>query len=435
MTGSTLLKTSGSARPGAAAVAAIAWIGPQILMPLTLMTLPLEFTKEYFPLRIIELSRVFMVACLALFAAELQTGRGIRVPHRLSFSGLALFGVYAGISAAAVHSGSGVKTAAAIAIYFAFMVVVYNWSESTPIQWRMWYALIISSLGVAVVALILRLTNTYIWNPDTASIYHRVSATFADPNILARFLAFSTATSIVLFSVWMRVRWSWLVIASAAASAAALPFTYSRFGWVLFFLITFLAAALSPRRMPAFGLLLGVCVVFAAIYFLDPLVHARSALFAAGVASVHQGNWYDLIPLDSERRYLVVAGLAMFGDHTLFGVGFGNYQHEILTTYSSYILPTYHTSLSHTSMVTVMAELGLVGLALVVAILAALARESWRSLTDRRGDAALVVMPIVAGTAIFLDSQLTGRLFDEPYLWVFLGLLYTAQSRIDSVRT
>jgi hypothetical protein len=37
-----------------------------------------------------------------------------------------------------------------------------------------------------------------------------------------------------------------------------------------------------------------------------------------------------------------------------------------------------------------------------------------------------VLVPAVALLVIVLESQFSGRLFDEPYLWLFLGLAYSA---------
>jgi hypothetical protein len=42
-----------------------------------------------------------------------------------------------------------------------------------------------------------------------------------------------------------------------------------------------------------------------------------------------------------------------------------------------------------------------------------------------------VLAPAVALIVIALTSQISGRLFEEPYLWLFLGLAYSAQAGVD----
>src|SRR5439155_25174178 len=85
------------------------------------------------------------------------------------------------------------------------------------------------------------------------------------------------------------------------------------------------------------------------------------------------------IALEDNRVYLVAAGLKMFADHPLFGVGFGGYQNAMLTAYRSFLPQDYIDSVSHTSLVTVLAEQGVLGALLLILFLLALARETWLS--------------------------------------------------------
>jgi O-antigen ligase len=115
------------------------------------------------------------------------------------------------------------------------------------------------------------------------------------------------------------------------------------------------------------------------------------------------------------------------------GVGYGGYQHALLTAYSSY-LPANRSganldTLSHAALVTVMAEQGVVGTLLFLAFLAALAVESLRG--RRRGGtwAVWVTIPATLVLPIFAYSQIEGRLISEPYFWLSVGLLYSALMR------
>src|SRR2546429_7016092 len=85
------------------------------------------------------------------------------------------------------------------------------------------------------------------------------------------------------------------------------------------------------------------------------------------------------VALEDNRVFLVAAGMKMFADHPLVGVGFGGYQNAMLTTYRSSLPQGYIDSVSHTSLVTVLAEQGVLGALLLLLFLVALARETWLS--------------------------------------------------------
>jgi hypothetical protein len=95
------------------------------------------------------------------------------------------------------------------------------------------------------------------------------------------------------------------------------------------------------------------------------------------------------------------------------------------------------TTLSHTALVTVAAELGVVGLAAVAALLACL---GWTLVKVRScGSPELGAWAAgmgVAIAAIVLSSQSAGRFLEDPYLWLFLVLaavLLNAARSIEKV--
>jgi len=133
------------------------------------------------------------------------------------------------------------------------------------------------------------------------------------------------------------------------------------------------------------------------------------------------------LPLDDERRYLIVGGLDMFRDHVLTGVGFGGFQHNLLGPYAYDIAARYHDTLSHNSLVTVLAEQGLIGFVVLLAAVLAIGREVRRAAAPGRRLRNYAIAQAVLLGLIALDSLFEGRLFTEPYLWVLLGLLYATQ--------
>jgi O-antigen ligase len=113
-------------------------------------------------------------------------------------------------------------------------------------------------------------------------------------------------------------------------------------------------------------------------------------------------------------------------DHPIFGVGFGGYQHALLTTYQRFLPAVYTDSVSHTSSVTVVAEQGLVGALLMSVFLIQLARESLAARSDRDAWSPFITVSATLIIPIFLYSEFEGRFVQEPYLWLAFGMLYSA---------
>jgi O-antigen ligase len=234
---------------------------------------------------------------------------------------------------------------------------------------------------------------------------------------------------------------SWLSIGAATACAAVIPLTLSRSGLGLFVVTLLLAVVVAFNHRRAAAIALVALLVFVASTAGNPDTRLRAEAAVASIVTTVVGQQSsDGVPktrpvpnaVDDNRRYLIAAGLKMFTDHPVVGVGFGAFQHELLTTYRNFLPASRNgpnlDSLSHASLVTVLAEQGLAGGLVLTAFLILLGREAW--VARRRLDqmALWSTIPATLIIPIFLYSQVEGRLFGEPYLWVALGLMYSAQS-------
>jgi putative inorganic carbon (hco3(-)) transporter len=290
--------------------------------------------------------------------------------------------------------------------------------------------------------LVLHLTGSYIWNAPNAGVL-RVNATFHDPNIFARFLAFSMLTMVLLaadLEATLIQRGLW--VAGAIAAALAFPFTYSRATWGITLVVALVVIAVARRKMRTVGLVGLAVAIFAGIAVIDPSVLSRAALLAQNLESpfknpvfLERAPWLrflSVLPLDSVRQYLIGSGLIMFVDHPIFGIGFGTFSQSLLGPYAGLVPVGIDDTASHTSLVTVVAETGLLGLAIVLVIVFSFVRSTWQATTRSTSERALVLAPAIGLIVILLTSQLSGRLFEEPYLWLFLGLAFSAQAGLDS---
>lgn len=412
--------------------ARFASLAPKLLIPLLMLTLPLEFTRLFFPSQLIQVGRIVMAVMILTLMVGAFAGLKVRFPPISLWLPPTALVVYAGMSSLIGDSLAGAKMVAAALAYLLVGLAIFNWTRDRGAQERLWFWFAVSCIGIAVIGIAQRATGGYIWNaPDAGQL--RINATFYDPNVLGRVLTIMIVVGVALAPAIARRGTKAMLIAATVLAAAALPFTYSRQAWVFGGVVLVLAVITSRQRRDALILAVTSTAIFTAVTVLVPEVKARINQLQNNLtgAPTHMFEspglaWLNYLPLDSERHYLIAAGLQMFYDHPLFGLGFGRYPVAILGPYHSFILSGYKTTASHTSLVTILAELGLVGLALTVWWIYSYTRHTIAAVRRDGTQRAYVLAPFMAVAVIFLESQLNGRLLDEPYLFVFLGLAAAA---------
>ena len=408
-----------------------------------ILTLPLEFTSIYLKQ---QLSRAVLLIVAAAFLYALVTGRAaIAFPRTTSVVLLAVYAL-ASIGSWAVTRAPGSTTLLVdVALYPIVALLLTNLVTSRKEHRRAWNAFLFSALGVAVLGAILFIAHRSLWTPNPL-VAARLNITFGDPNITARFLTLGGCAAVLAYS--SRRGPAWLPVATAIACGLVLPLTLSRSGLALFPLSALLAVAVSYDRRRAAVIALAAIVAFIAVTAANPDTRQRAEEAYATVASAVSGKSVAVGPsrtqpthptnvADDNRVYLIHAGLAMFAQHPITGVGFGGYQNALMTAYRSYLPPNRSganlDTLSHAALVTIMAEQGVVGTVLFLAFLLALAVESWRG--RRRGGpwAPWVTIPATLIVPIVVYSQIEGRLITEPYFWLSVGLLYAALTRQEAL--
>jgi O-antigen ligase len=118
-------------------------------------------------------------------------------------------------------------------------------------------------------------------------------------------------------------------------------------------------------------------------------------------------------------------GWQMFLDSPLIGVGSGNYQHALIVSYR-YLIPAWaEVTLSHTSIISIIAENGIIGLAVFLFACVRVAAVSAHAYFGTKSRySRLMVGWLGAGLlGIVFHSQSEGRLFDEPYIYLLLAML------------
>jgi len=348
---------------------------------------------------------------------------------RLIDAGTAVFPVVAALSLLwSFQRSSSVEALAFFVVPFLLAyALVRRWVDAgARLQPAAW-ALTVSGAVAATVGLVQAVTRHVWWNEKVIDSNRfrpdfRTNSLYFDPNIYGRALV----VAVLAVAAWMllaRVSARGTLAASAllALFTVALWNTYSQSSWVA------LAAGL----------------VLIAVLTLPPVLRrwAAAALAAIVLAGVPVAA-DRLAGSDTDGRSDVVrTGLALAGEEPVRGWGIGSF--EVAAEARAIERGDADPGLlaSHTTPVTVLAELGVLGagaylMLLTSAFVAMLAR--WRSASTpaaaarARGDDAgagwpspMLVWASAVLAALFAHSLLYAGFFEDATLWVALALLAT----------
>jgi O-antigen ligase len=430
----------------------------RIEVPLLLfivVTLPWEFTKTWFPTPVLEVSRVAMLVAIAVLALHALTGRLRIVRGGLLYSIALVVGVIV-LSAVLTRWNNGVKDAAAVVIYALLALFTSHVLDRRERLRSFGLALVTSAVIVAAIAIGQEVGGFYVWQAEGNEVLGRRNSTFGDPNVAARFLAVAlVAAMAVVAGARLGRRATIAIVVAIGLIAIAQVLTLSRIGWILAIVAIGASVPLAMASRPVRLALATFVIVFGGYLLVAPTVLHRAGTAAAdavvrtGIGEPAPGIPADpgpravagtpldgvivRLPIDSVRKYLVRAGVAMAIDHPVLGVGVGGFQPEILSTYWEYVPRERRaapTSLLHTDSVRVLAETGLVGFVSFIAMLAVTFQAAAAAIRARLPGRRVVGW--AAGSAILLiliSSQFAGRFFNEPYLWLALGVLLALGGR------
>jgi hypothetical protein len=234
----------------------------------------------------------------------------------------------------------------------------------------------------------------------------RVTSAFQDPNLLGRHLAIAIAVVLVA---------AWLVRVSLPAAlgllvllAAGIWFTYSQSSLVALAIAALavgLAAAHGRERIALAGVTAALAV---------------GGVVALGVVLTGDSP----VDLTSGRSALVTDTAAVAASHPIVGVGVSAQPRA--TRREEAPDTSKLQNVSHTTALTVAAELGVVGLVAFLALLAGAARTV---LLAARGDPATALGAAAVLVVLLVHSFFYPGLFENPLTWGVLGVIAAAASQ------
>ncbi len=271
-------------------------------------------------------------------------------------------------------------------------------------------ALGITALGLATIFALVGLSQAithklFFYAPNLAvsnanTDYFRVTSLFGDPSLYGRHVVLGICVVLALLVAQRGPRWP--LIGLLALLWAGLLFSYSQSSMVALVLVTLVIAVITGDRAirrAAAGAALAVIVV------------------AAGYATVKLVDGQTLDDLTSDRTNRVEYTLRVVEHYPIAGVGLGG-QARIARDLAGSDRPT-PLFVSHTTPLTVAAELGLIGLLLYAWLMVG----GTRAIVDvGRRERALGLALGACLLALFVHACFYSGFLEDPITWLVLGV-------------
>jgi O-antigen ligase len=236
--------------------------------------------------------------------------------------------------------------------------------------------------------------------------FFRVTSLFKDPSLYGRYLVIPMAVLLVAVLLRRNGGLDWIAaIAIGAFLFWGLYYSYSQSSFVALFVVTFAVALL------VLGKRLRVIVLAAAF----------AVTLAAGAVAADAIEGRSSEDVTSSRSRLVSVTLEVVEERPLAGVGVGG-QPRASTDLVKRGSPNRNAS--HTTPLTVLAELGVIGLALYAWLLGAAAWAFY--LVATRRDRMLGVGLAAVLLVLFVHSLLYAGFFEDPLTWGVIALAAAA---------
>jgi O-antigen ligase len=271
------------------------------------------------------------------------------------------------------------------------------------------------AVAFAAIGVFQWITRDVFWNPkvivgNAYAPFYRVNSVFWDPSIYGRFLVIAILAGLVLVLAGGSRRLAWGAAALIAIVWVGLLFSFSQSSFAALMAGTLAAAAFVWRwRAAAAAALAGVVLLSAGMA--APSV--RHSIFDASEKGLNRAT--------SGRFGLITDGAKIAFDHPVAGVGLGGFKRAYADR-TGLRGEEPKKAASHNTPVTVAAELGFPGLALLVWLLAAGLLTAFRAIPigGFEGRAALVFG--LALGAIAVHSLFYDAFFEDPMTWGLLAL-------------
>jgi O-Antigen ligase len=398
------------------------------IIAIIVFLIPFEVSKTFIPFfqlieakdgmfnSVFDLARLFMLYSFIVWVLSDLRGLVPFVKHRITYI-LAIFIGYYLISSVLISPAmiEGLIETFRYVTYFLFFTMAAQFIRKEQDFNLIWKVLAVVGTVLSLEGILEYVFEYHLWYDNG----RRASATFLDPNIFARFLIIVLITLLVLrFKKIYIIKQQFMDLA-IVIMGVTLMLTVSRQGIAVFvFVLLFISLFLEKkqRKVIMVGVVIGAIIAFP--IFMKLLSARDQAL-----------ELYDI----GQRAGLLMGGSQMFLGSPLVGIGAEGFQTVMIGNYYD-LLPwgINGDTLSHTYVLTILAELGFVGFLIFCSFLWLIYKQfkiNYSSQNEKLKAYALIIFASIV--ALVVSSQAEGRFFEEPMLWLFLGL-HVALGRIVS---
>jgi hypothetical protein len=355
----------------------------------------------------------YVVLAAAAAALSYRVGRGGEfpaVPYLIAGPTAALVAL-SGISllwAEDLRAG----TIALVFFYFPFSVLlsIVALTRTKDWTWRALATALVAATSVfAAIGVFQAWSHTEILakqDVQLANAYSslfRVTAVFQDPNVYGRHLVLGVV--VILTALWLALLRPAVGLPVLGLLTLGLYFSYSQTSFVALFCAVLVVSLIAGDRLTR-RVVVGV---------------SAALVLAAGIVVLLEGDGDSTQQVTSDRSTLVQVTWPVYAAHPVVGVGIGS--QPLASRRVEDAKKRKSKNVSHTTPLTVAAELGTIGLAVYVVFLAALGRailEAWRR------HRAVGIALAGCGTALVVQSLFYGGFFEDPFAWGIAGVTAAA---------
>ena len=296
--------------------------------------------------------------------------------------------------------------------YFPFAVLLSILALTRPRDWT-WRALALAL--VAVTSLFAAIGVYQAWShteilakqdvqlTNAYSAFFRVTSVFQDPSVYGRHLVLGIV--VLLTMLWLRGVRPAIGLPVLGLLTLGLYFSYSQTSFVALFCGVLVVALLAGDKLTR-RVVVGV---------------SAGLLLAAGVVVFAEGRGDSARQVTSDRIPILQVTWPVYAAHPVVGVGIGS--QPLMSRQEEDARKRKSKNVSHTTPLTVAAELGTIGLIAYLVFLAALGRailEAWRRYR------ALGIALAGCLTALAVQSLFYGGFFEDPFVWGIAGVAAAA---------
>jgi O-antigen ligase/polysaccharide polymerase Wzy-like membrane protein len=241
-----------------------------------------------------------------------------------------------------------------------------------------------------------QLTNAY-------SAFFRVTSVFQDPSVYGRHLVLGIV--VLLTALWLALVRPRFGLPVLGLLVLGLYFSYSQTSFVSLFCGVLVISLLAGDRLTR-RVVIGVSVAL---------------VVAAGIGVLVEGGGDSARQVTSDRLPLARVTLPVYTAHPIVGVGIGS--QPLMSRREEDARKRKSKNVSHTTPLTVAAELGTIGLLAYLAFLAGLGWAIFEAWSRHR---ALGLALAGCLTVLVVQSLFYGGFFEDPFVWGIAGVAAAA---------